>query len=333
MSKIDLSKKPLIIIAGPTAVGKTATSVAIAKALDGEVVSADSVQVYRGLDIGSAKVTKDEMDGVQHHLIDIIDPDTDYDVSMFQSMAKDAIEGIYERGHVPILAGGTGFYIQGLLYGIDFTQEDDDTHKEIRARLESEAGEPGGPERLYERLKEVDPASTEKIHAHNIRRVVRALEFYEIHGTPISEHNAQEREKKPVYNSAFFVLNDDREKLYERINDRVDIMVKEGLLDEARKLYEMHLPESRTSMKGIGYRELISAFKYIDSNKLATEENRDIIEQAVAQIKQDSRNYAKRQITWFKREPDVNWVNIQDFDYKKDRITEWIIEKCFSLLG
>ncbi|SDZ90713.1 tRNA dimethylallyltransferase [Oribacterium sp. KHPX15] len=333
MKKIDLTKKPLIIIAGPTAVGKTSTSVALAKALDGEIVSADSVQVYRKLDIGSAKVTKDEMEGVPHHLIDIIDVTEDYDVSLFQKMASDAIEGIYERGHVPILAGGTGFYIQGLLYGIDFTEEDEDAHKEIRDRLEAMAKEPGGPEAMYKKLSEVDPKSLKKIHEHNIRRVIRALEFYELHGSPISAHNEEEREKQAVYSPAFFVLTDDREALYERINKRVDLMVEQGLIDEARWLYDLHLPKERTSMKGIGYRELIAAFEALDKGNLAASEKSAIIVQAVEKIKQDSRNYAKRQITWFKRERNVNFVNIQDFDYKKDRITEWITEKCLSLLG
>ena len=333
MNNIDLSKKPLIIIAGPTAVGKTAASVSLARTLGGEVVSADSVQVYRGLDIGSAKVTKEEMGGVPHHLIDIIDVDTDYDVSMFQSMAKEAIEGIYKRGHVPILAGGTGFYIQGLLYGIDFTEEDETLHGDIRERLMKEAAEEGGAEALYQRLTLVDPKSTEKIHAHNIRRVIRALEFYEIHGYPISQHNAEEREKKAVYTPAFFVLNDEREALYERINKRVDQMVDSGLIEEARWLYQLKLPKDRTSLKGIGYRELLEAFDLMDGRNLAASENRAIIERAVEKIKQDSRNYAKRQITWFRRERDVNWVNVQEFDYKKDRITEWITEKCLSLLA
>ncbi|WP_242839345.1 tRNA (adenosine(37)-N6)-dimethylallyltransferase MiaA [Oribacterium sp. P6A1] len=323
----------MIIIAGPTAVGKTAASVSLAKALGGEIVSADSVQVYRGLDIGSAKVTKEEMQGVPHHLIDIIDVDTDYDVSMFQTMAREAIEGIYERGHVPILAGGTGFYIQGLLYGIDFTEEDDTLHCDIRERLMKEAAEEGGAEALYQRLREIDPESTEKIHEHNIRRVIRALEFYEIHGYPISKHNAEEREKKAVYNPAFFVLNDERQALYERINKRVDLMVTQGLIEEARWLYQLKLPKDRTSVKGIGYRELLEAFELMEGTGLAASENRAIIERAVEKIKQDSRNYAKRQITWFKREQDVNWVNIQEFDYKKDRITEWITEKCLSLLA
>ena len=333
MNKIDLNKKPLIIIAGPTAVGKTAASVSLAKTLGGEIVSADSVQVYRGLDIGSAKVKKEEMEGVPHHLIDIIDVDTDYDVSMFQSMARDAIEGIYSRGHVPVLAGGTGFYIPGLLYGIDFTEEDETLHRDIRERLEKEALEEGGPEALYQRLTEVDPESTEKIHQHNIRRVIRALEFYEIHGYPISRHNAEEREKSAVYTPAFFVLNDERSALYERINRRVDIMVEEGLIEEARWLYSLKLPKDRTSVKGIGYRELIEAFESMEGRNLAASENRAIIDRAVEKIKQDSRNYAKRQITWFKRERDVNFVNIQEFDYKKDRITEWITEKCLSLLA
>ncbi len=313
--------------------GKTAASVSLAKALGGEIVSADSVQVYRGLDIGSAKVTKEEMQGVPHHLIDIIDVDTDYDVSMFQTMAREAIEGIYERGHVPILAGGTGFYIQGLLYGIDFTEEDDTLHCDIRERLMKEAAEEGGAEALYQRLREIDPESTEKIHEHNIRRVIRALEFYEIHGYPISKHNAEEREKKAVYNPAFFVLNDERQALYERINKRVDLMVTQGLIEEARWLYQLKLPKDRTSVKGIGYRELLEAFELMEGTGLAASENRAIIERAVEKIKQDSRNYAKRQITWFKREQDVNWVNIQEFDYKKDRITEWITEKCLSLLA
>ena len=333
MDNIDLSKKPLIIIAGPTAVGKTAVSVSLAKALGGEIVSADSVQVYRGLDIGSAKVTKEEMEGVPHHLIDIIDVDKDYDVSMFQTMASEVIEGIYERGHVPILAGGTGFYIQGLLYGINFTEEDDDLHSDIRERLMKKAAEEGGGEALYQRLSDLDPKSTEKIHEHNIRRVIRALEFYEIHGYPISQHNAEEREKTAVYSPAFFVLNDDRKALYERINKRVDLMVEQGLIEEAKRLYELKLPKDRTSLKGIGYRELLEAFDMMEGTGLAASENRAIIERAVEKIKQDSRNYAKRQITWFKRERDVNWVNIQEFDYKKDRITEWITEKCLSLLA
>lgn len=350
--KIKIEKKPLIIIAGPTAVGKTSTSVALAKVLNGEIVSADSVQVYRGLDIGSAKVTKEEMDGVPHHLIDVIDVDTDYDVQLFQKMATEAIEGIYQRGHVPILVGGTGFYIQALLYGINFTEEDDAKQREVQARLQAIADQPGGPEQLYQRLLDVDPKSTEKIHAHNVRRVIRALTFYELHGTAISAHNEEERAKAAIYDSAFFVLNDEREKLYERINRRVEGMLSEGLLEECIWLRAQNLPAERTSMKGIGYREVLTAIDTILAYQkgisideaakcsvseaelralpLETAENRVIMAQAVAKIQQNSRNYAKRQLTWFRRERDVHWVELQNYEYKKEKIVEWIIETCFA---
>lgn len=347
---INLKRKPLIIIAGPTAVGKTSTSVALARALQGEIVSADSVQVYRGLDIGSAKVTKEEMEGVPHHLIDVIDVDTDYDVQRFQAMATEAINGIYQRGHVPILVGGTGFYIQALLYGIDFMQEDAGEQQEIETRLQAIADTPGGAEKLYQRLREVDPKSTEKIHAHNLRRVIRALSFYELHGSPISQHNEAEREKTAIYDSLFFVLNDEREKLYQRINARVETMMSEGLLEECFWLRAQNLPEERTSMKGIGYREILAALNVIlaytcgispeeaalrrvseqelRALPLASAENRAIMAQAVAKIQQNSRNYAKRQLTWFRRERDVHWVELQNFEYQKEKIVQWIIETC-----
>ena len=349
---VNPEKRSLIILAGPTSVGKTSTSVALAKALHGEIVSADSVQVYRGLDIGSAKVTKEEMEGVPHHLIDVIDVNTDYDVQRFQTMATEAIEGIYERGHVPILVGGTGFYIQALLYGIDFMQEDTGEQQAVEARLQAIAEMPGGAERLYQRLQEVDPKSTEKIHAHNVRRIVRALCFYELHGTPISQHNEEEREKTAIYDSMFFVLNDEREKLYQRINARVEKMLSEGLLEECLWLRAQNLPEERTSMKGIGYREVLAALNVIlaytygispeeaavrrvsehelRALPLASEENRAIMAQAVAKIQQNSRKYAKRQLTWFRRERDVHWVELQNFEYQKEKIVQWIIETCLK---
>lgn len=349
---INLNRKPLIILAGPTAVGKTSTSVALAKVMDGEIVSADSVQVYRGLDIGSAKVTKEEMEGVPHHLIDVIDVDTDYDVQRFQAMATEAIEGIYHRGHLPILVGGTGFYIQALLYGIDFMQEDTTEQQAVEARLQAIAETPGGAERLYQRLQELDPKSAKKIHAHNVRRVLRALSFYELHGTTISAHNEAEREKTAIYDSMFFVLNDEREKLYRRINARVEKMMFDGLLEECLWLRAQNLSEERTSMKGIGYRELLTtlnillastygisteeaAVRQVSEHELqtlplASEENRAIMAQAVAKIQQNSRNYAKRQLTWFRRERDVHWVELQNFEYQKEKITQWIIETCLK---
>ena len=316
------AEKPLIIIAGPTAVGKTAVSVAVARAMHGECISADSVQIYQGLDIGSAKVTREEMQGVPHHLIDVIPPTVNYDAAMFQRMAGAAIKDVYERKHIPILVGGTGFYIQGLLYGIDFTEEPSEEQLALRRKLEEQAALPGGPEKLYAELMRVDPASTVKIHAHNVRRVIRALEFYHLHGTPISRHNAEERKKSPVYDSMFFVLTDDREALYQRINKRVDLMMQQGLLDEVRRLREMGLDRSLTSMQGIGYKELL---EYLDGSIS--------LEDAVELIKKHSRNYAKRQLTWFRRERDVIWVNIKDFDYKKDSIAKWIIEKCMNQWG
>lgn len=349
---VDIRKKPLIILAGPTAVGKTSTSVALAHALQGEIVSADSVQVYRGLDIGSAKVTKGEMEGVPHHLIDVIDVTEDYDVQRFQQMARESIEGIYARGHVPILVGGTGFYIQALLYGIDFTEETDAAQQAVMQRLEAEAAAADGPEKLYRRLQAVDPVSAEKIHMHNLRRVLRALCFYELHGSTISAHNEKERQRHAVYDSVFFVLRDEREKLYARINRRVEKMMADGLLDECLWLRAQNLPAVRTSMKGIGYREILDGLHAILASRdgislteaaarpcsleelralpLAEEENRAIIAQAAERIRQNSRNYAKRQLTWFRREKEVQWISLPDFEYKKENIVQWIIETCMQ---
>ncbi len=311
------TKRPLLILAGPTAVGKTALSVALAKQLNGECISADSVQVYRGLDIGSAKVTEEERQGIPHHLIDVIDPSVNYDVSVFQRMAAEAIDGVYARGKLPILVGGTGFYIQALLYGIDFSEEPDERQQEIRQQLEKEAAEENGPDRLYARLREVDPASTEKIHAHNVRRVIRALEYYLLHGQPISVHNATERQRPPVYDAAFFVLTDDRERLYQRIDRRVDAMLDAGLTEEVKWLRSLGLSPDHTSLQGIGYKEML---QYLSGECSLTE--------ATEAIKKHSRNYAKRQLTWFRREPAAEWIDISEFNYEKDEIVKWIIRKC-----
>lgn len=310
-------KPPLIIIAGPTAVGKTAVSIGLAERIGGEIVSADSVQVYRTLDIGSAKVTKEEMRGIPHHLIDVLEPEENYDVQRFQEMAEEAVRGIQERGHYPIIAGGTGFYIQSLLYGIHFQSEDTDQQKAIRERLTKEAETEAGREAMFLRLKETDPASAAWIHPNNVCRVIRALEFHALHGYPISQHNAEEARREPVFDTLFFVLNDDRESLNSRINARVDGMVRDGLVEEARRLYERNLPKDSTALKGIGYRELIEAF-----------EGKVSPETAIENIKKDSRSYAKRQITWFKRYPDAVWVNIRDYNYEKESIIRWITEQC-----
>lgn len=307
-----MKEKPrLVIIAGPTAVGKTSTAVALAKEMNGEVVSADSMQVYRGMDIGSAKVTKAEMDGVPHHLIDVMDPHEDYNVVRFQQMAKAAVQDIASRGKLPILCGGTGFYIQALLYDIDFTEEEKgDAEKTQEAALWTLAQTEGGAEKLHAMLAACDPDSAAAIPAANKKRVIRALLFYKIHGMPISAHNRMQEARKEdaPYDYRFFVLTDKREALYERIDRRVDLMMEAGLLAEVQRLREQGVPRSATAMQGIGYREI---YAYLEGECSLSE--------AVALIKQNSRHYAKRQLTWFKREKNVIWIEIGE---KKDIIYE-----------
>lgn len=304
-------KKPLIILTGPTAVGKTELSIRLAQAVGGEIISADSMQVYRGMDIGSAKIRPEEMDGVPHHLIDVLDPKEEFHVVRFQSMVKEAMEEIYRNGHIPILTGGTGFYIQAVLYDIDFTENGEDTS--YREGLEKLAKEKGA-EHLHEMLKEVDPVSAAEIHANNVKRVIRALEYYQETGEPISEHNRREREKESAYNSAYFVLNAPRPLLYERIDQRVDKMLEDGLVDEVRRLKAEGCTRELVSMQGLGYKEILA---WLDG-ELSFEE-------AIYVLKRDTRHFAKRQITWFKRERDVLWVDKEQFSYDNDRILDYMI--------
>ncbi|MCI8506377.1 MAG: tRNA (adenosine(37)-N6)-dimethylallyltransferase MiaA [Lachnospiraceae bacterium] len=287
-------KKPLLILTGPTAVGKTALSVKAAKQFHGEIISADSMQVYRGMDIGSAKVTVEEMDGVPHHLIDVLDPSEPFHVVRFKEMAEAAMEGIYGRGHLPILTGGTGFYIQALLYDIDFTENDADLS--YRERLEALAKERGASY-LHDLLRERDPKGAEEIHANNVKRVIRALEFYEKTGTPISVHNQAEREKESPYQFAYVILNRDRAELYQRIDLRVDEMLEAGLLDEVKRLKAAGLTREMVSMQGLGYKEFLA---YLDGEFSYDE--------AVRILKRDTRHFAKRQLTWFKRERQTDWL-------------------------
>ena len=246
---MNILKKPLIVLTGPTAVGKTKLSIALAKAVDGEIISADSMQVYKYMDIGSAKITKEEMEGVPHHLIDVLDPGEDFHVVRFQEMAKQAMEEIYAKGKIPILAGGTGFYIQAVVKDIDFSENTEKSP--VREALEKLAEEKGS-EFLHERLREIDPPSADKIHANNVKRVIRALEYYQMTGERISDHNAREAEKESPYNTAYFVLNDVRERLYARIDSRVDEMLKQGLLEEVQKLADMGYTKDMVSMQGLG---------------------------------------------------------------------------------
>lgn len=303
-------KRPLIILTGPTAVGKSALAVALAKQIGGEIISADSMQVYRHMDIGSAKMTEKEMEGIPHYLIDVLEPTEEFNVVVFQKMAKEAMTQIYNRGHIPILAGGTGFYIQAVLYDIDFTENDEDTA--FRCALEKEALEKG-PEILYEKLKAVDPASCEKIHANNVKRVIRALEFYEKTGKPISEHNKEQRERVSFYNAAYFVLQDDRERIYRKIDERVDLMIAQGLVDEVSALREMGCTRNMVSMQGLGYKEILA---YLEG-ELSFEE-------AVYRIKRDTRHFAKRQLTWFRREKEVVWVDKRNFDQSSQKILSFM---------
>lgn len=305
-------KPPLIILTGSTAVGKTDLSIRLAKAIGGEIVSADSVQVYRSLNIGSAKITPEEMEGVPHHLIDVLDPEEPFHIVLFQELAKKAINEIYSRGHIPIVTGGTGFYIQGLLYDIHFQETDNDIA--YRSFLESLAEEKG-EQYLHDMLREVDEASANEIHANNRKRVIRALEYYHNTGEPISVHNENERKRTSPYNFAYFVLNRPREELYERINARVDLMLEAGLVDEVRSLRNKGYSRSLVSMQGLGYKELLS---WLDGECT--------FEEAVNAVKQETRHFAKRQLTWFRRERDVTWVNMDAFSYDQEEILRFLTE-------
>lgn len=307
-------KKPLIVLTGPTAVGKTSLSISLAKAVNGEIISADSMQVYKKMDIGSAKIRKEEMQGVRHYLIDVLEPDEEFHIVKFQQMAKQAMEKIYARGKVPILVGGTGFYIQAVTRDIDFTgaeQED-----QYRTELEQLAEEKGA-EYLHDMLREKDPASAETIHANNVKRVIRALEFYHQNGTPISAHNEEQKKQVSPYNLAYFVLNAPRDILYDRIDKRVDQMLADGLVREVEELKETGCHRGMVSMQGLGYKEI-----------LAYLEGEYPLEEAVRILKRDTRHFAKRQLTWFRREPDVIWLDKDKFHWDEKEILEYMLTTC-----
>lgn len=307
-----MNNRPLIILTGPTAVGKTALSIGLAKAVDGEIISADSMQVYRKMNIGTAKIQQSEMQGVRHHLIDILDPGEDFNVVLFKKYALEAMKDIYSRGKIPVVVGGTGFYIQALLYDINF--EDNDNDMSYREELQTLAAEHGNSY-IHDMLVGVDPESAEKIHENNVKRVIRALEFYKKTGTKISKHNEAESQKESPYNFEYFVLNDDRQKLYDRIDRRIDIMLEDGLLDEVRSLVDEGYSRDLVSMQGLGYKEMID---YI--------QERYTLDEAVYTLKRDTRHFAKRQVTWFKREKQVTWVNKNEFDSEAD-ILSFMIER------
>ena len=301
-----MEKRPFIVLTGPTAVGKTALSIALAKAVNGAVISADSMQVYKYMDIGSAKIMPEEMEGVPHYLVDEFEPEEEFHVARFAERAKECLEEIYQNGQIPIIVGGTGFYIQALLYDIDFSKQDANT--EYRSQLEKLAQEKGA-DYLHNLLKEIDPESAESIHANNIKRVIRALEFYHLTGQKISEHNETERQKESPYNFAYFVLTDDRARLYERIDRRVDIMVERGLVEEVKKLKDMGYHREMVSMLGLGYKEILD---YLDGKMT--------LDEAIYIIKRETRHFAKRQLTWFRREKDVIWFDRRDYHQNEAEI-------------
>lgn len=307
-----MTKNKLIILAGPTASGKTSVSIDLAKRLWGEIISADSMQVYKYMDVGTAKISVEEMQGVKHHLIDVLDPKEDFNIVKFQNMVKCSIEEIVKNGHIPILVGGTGFYIQSIIYDIDFNNEDDNSS--VRKKLEEEY-DTLGADFMHEKLKKIDIVSAQNIHKNNKKRIIRAIEYFLINNEPISSHNEVQREKKSPYDYRFFVLNPPRDILYERINKRVDIMLENGLVDEVKKLREMGLSTANISMQGIGYKEII---EYLDGEVS--------LETAIENIKQNTRHMAKRQVTWFKREKDVIYVDPFSFE-SNDKIVDYMIEK------
>lgn len=278
--------EPLIILSGPTAVGKTELSLSLAEAIGGEIISADSMQVYRRMDIGTAKILPDERRGIPHHLIDILEPDEPWDVTQFTERAEEAIRQIRANGHLPIVVGGTGFYIQALVKGLQFDEEPRDGYREILEATDSE--------KLFEMLQNIDPASAKAIPIGNRKRMIRAIEYEHYHGEPISALNERQREQPSEYNSAYFVLTMERAKLYERIEMRVDQMIREGLPEEVHRLLEDGVSETCVSMQGLGYRQMVPYLRGECS-----------LSEAADRIKLETRHFAKRQMTWFRREKDV----------------------------
>lgn len=304
-------KPPIIVLTGPTAVGKTAASIELARTIGGEIISADSMQVYRHMDIGSAKITAEEMDGIPHYLIDVLEPWEEFNVTVFQQMAKRALEEIYDHGRIPIVTGGTGFYIRALLYDTDFAEHAGDGS--CRRELEREAEEKGA-EYLHQILCSIDPVSAAGIHANNIKRVIRAIEYYRQTGEPISVHNRREREKESPYTFLYYVINTDRPILYERIGHRIDLMLNQGLVNEVQALKDMGCTRDLVSMQGLGYKEILD---YLDG--VCT------LEDAVYVLKRDTRHFAKRQITWFKRESSVRWLHLPDFGNDRSLVVDKMV--------
>lgn len=307
--------KDLIVLTGPTAVGKTSLSIALAKAVDGEIISADSMQVYKYMNIGTAKITEEEKCGIPHFLIDEFEPDEEFNVTIFKNKVMGYIKDIKSRGKVPIIVGGTGFYIQSVIYDINFNEYGDDS--EVRKKYELMA-ETIGKSELHKKLALVDREYADSVSENNVKKVVRALTFFEMTGEKLSEHNKRERERSSPFDFAYFVLTMDRKKLYERIDKRVDLMFDMGLVDEVKALMAKGYDKSLVSMQGIGYKEVID---YLNG-KTSLEECIDI-------IKRDTRHFAKRQLTWFKREKVVTYIDKDEF-VSEDKCLKEMLRVCNS---
>lgn len=304
--------RPIIVLTGPTAVGKTDISLQLAAVTNGEIISADSMQVYKSMDIGTAKILPQERNGIPHYMIDEFEPDDEFNVFIFQKKVKKYIQDIHSRGKLPILVGGTGFYIQAVLYDISFTENPQNDH--YRQRLQREAEEKG-THYLHERLRQVDLESAEAIHENNVKRVIRALEYYEFTGEKFSAHNERERKRSSPYDFLYVVLTMDRQRLYERIDQRVDQMMEAGLADEVKGLLDRGYKRKLVSMQGLGYKEIAAAL-----------EHECTMEEAVYRLKRDTRHFAKRQMTWFRREREVVMLDKGNYE-----ATEDIIESILQL--
>lgn len=307
---------PLIVIVGPTAVGKTEISIDIALRLNGEIVSADSMQIYKYMDIGTAKPTIEERKGVPHFMIDIITPDQEFSVALYKEMASKIIKEIHERGHMPILTGGTGLYVNSIINIMDFSSTAD---WRLREELKEQA-KMYGNEYLYNKLREIDPITSAKLHPNDIRRIIRALEVYKLTGKPISYYQLTTQNRpNPDYDVLMIGLTMDREKLYNRIEARVDKMIRAGLVDEVRWLCEKGYKDNMIAMQGLGYKEII---RYLDGQCT--------LEEAINTLKRNTRRYAKRQLTWFRRDKRIHWIYVDQFNSKEEiikNILELVAEK------
>jgi tRNA dimethylallyltransferase len=303
------NKIPLVAIVGPTATGKTEAAIQTALSMNGEIISADSMQIYKYMDIGTAKPSREEMRGIPHHMMDCIDPAEEFSVARYQTMAKHTIKEVHKKGKLPILVGGTGLYVNSIVYPMAFTEAQVDN--EYRKQLQQMAEEKGNIA-VYRILQESDPLTAEKLHPNDIRRVIRALEVKHLTGREMSDFRQDFSEPDLMYDLIMIGMTMDRQRLYRRINSRVDIMLEKGLLDEVKWLLEMGYSKDLTSMQGLGYKELI---RYLEG---------DIsLEEAVEILKRDTRRYAKRQLTWFRRESRIEWLNLDQIEPGKE--IQWII--------